>query len=104
MVRGRSWVVNRSRVVGGRGRFVWSGLVFGVLGFTRVGNISDISTISIINTVSDSLDSAVGESNIVASRGSISVTLLACSEAPSPFSIQSYARMLDNNGLKKYFS
>ena len=83
MVRGRSWVVNRGRVVRSRGRFVWSGLVFGVLGFTRVGNISDISTISIINTVSDSLDSAVGESNIVASRGSISVTLFSGTKVSS---------------------
>ena len=91
MVRGRSWVVNRGRVVRGRGRFVWSGLVFGVLGFTRVGNISDISTISIINTVSDSLDSAVRESNIVASRGSISVTLFSGTKVGS--------RVVISNGI-----
>ena len=54
----RSWV--------GRGR--------GVFGFTRVLDISDVSTISIINLVSDSLDSAIRKGNSVASRGSISIT------------------------------
>ena len=53
-----------------------------VFGFTGVLNISDVSAIT-INTVSYSLDSAIGKGNIVASRGGISVTALALSKVDS---------------------
>ena len=70
MVRGRSGVVDGSWLVSR----CWCRLVGFVFGFTRVLDISDVSTISIINLVSDSLDSAIGKGNSVASRGSISIT------------------------------
>ena len=70
MVRGRSRVVDRGRFVSG----CWGRFVGIIVGFTRVLDISDVSTISIINLVSDSLDSAIGKGNSVASRGSISIT------------------------------
>ena len=74
-------------MVGGRGRVVRSRvrswLVGFVVGLTSVLDISDISTISIINTVSDSLDPAIGKGNIVASRGSISVTLFSGTKVSS---------------------
>ena len=69
MVRCRGSVVNRCG-----GRFVGCRFVGLVFGFTRVLNISNISAIT-INTVIYSLDSAIGKGNIVASRGSISITL-----------------------------
>ena len=60
------WVVrSRSRVVRSRGRSVFS--------LTIICNISDVSTIT-INTVSYSLDSSIGKSNIVTSRSRVSVT------------------------------
>ena len=73
-------VGGRSRVVRSR---VGSWLVGFVVGLTSVLNISDISTISIINTVGDSLDPAIGKGNVVASRGSISITSLAVSKVNS---------------------
>ena len=57
-------------------------LVGCVFGFTRVLNISDVSRIS-INTVCYSLDPAVGKGNIVASRGSISITSFGLAEVNS---------------------
>ena len=73
MVRGRSWVVrSRSRVVRSRGRVVRS-RGRSVFGLTSICNISDVSTIT-INTVSYSLDSSIGKSNIVTSRSGVSVT------------------------------
>ena len=47
LVLGSRLVVSRSWLVWGRCRFVWgrSGLI--ILGFSRVGNISNIATISI---------------------------------------------------------
>ena len=76
----RSWGrVVRSWVVWGwvRGSLIRFGFVFGVDGFSRVRNISDVTTISIIDMVGDSLDSTIGKSNIVRSRGSISITSFA---------------------------
>ena len=72
MVWGRGSVVNRCgcRLVG----FVF--------GFTRVLNISNISAIT-INTVSYSLDSAIRKGNIVASRGSISITVFSLTKVDS---------------------
>ena len=61
----------------------WVGRGRGIFGFTRVGNISNVSTISIINTVSDSLDPAIGKSNSVASRGSISITRFSLTKVDS---------------------
>ena len=72
MVWGRGSMVNRC---GGR-------LVGFVFGFTRVLNISNISAIT-INTVSYSLDSAIGKGNIVASRGSISITVFSLTKVDS---------------------
>ena len=81
MIRGRSRVVDRGRVVDGS--WVGGRLVGFVFGFTRVLDISDVSTISIINLVSDSLDSAIGKGNSVASRGSISITSFGLAEVHS---------------------
>ena len=79
MIRGRSRVVDRGRVVDGS----WGWFVGFVFGFTGVLDISNISTISIINLVSDSLDSAIGKGNSVASRGSISITSFGLAEVHS---------------------
>ena len=68
VVRSRSWVVRS------RGRSVF--------GLASVCNISDISTIT-IDTVSYSLDSAIGKGNSVASRGSISITSFGLAEVNS---------------------
>ena len=57
-----------------RGGFVSGGL--GVLSFTRVGNIGDVTTVTISNVVGHSLKTAVGESDGVASLGRISITRL----------------------------
>ena len=69
---------SRSSVVDGgglvRGGFVSGGL--GVLSFTRVGNIGDVTTVTISNVVGHSLKTAVGESDGVASLGRISITRL----------------------------
>ena len=69
-----------------RGRFVsgcWGRFVSIIVGFTSVLDISNVSTISIINLVSDSLDSAIGKGNSVASRGSISITSFGLAEVYS---------------------
>ena len=79
MVRGRSRVVDRGRFV----NRCWGGFVGIVVGFTSVLDISNVSTISIINLVSDSLDSAIGKGNSVASRGSISITSFSLAEVYS---------------------
>merc|ERR1712105_149314 len=70
--RGRSSVVDGGGLV--RGGFVSGGL--GVLSFTRVGNIGDVTTVTISNVVGHSLKTAVGESHGVASLGRISITRL----------------------------
>ena len=87
MVRCRGCVVNRC----------WGGLVGCVFGFTRVLNISDVSRIS-INTVCYSLDPAVGKGNIVASRGSISITAFALSKVDSRVVISSGVSIVVNWG------
>ncbi len=69
VVRGRSRVVrSRSIRLGrvGRGR--------GVLGLTRVLDVSNISTISIVNTVGHSLDPAVGKGHVVFTGSGIAVS------------------------------
>ena len=95
MVRCRGCVVNRCgcRLVG-RCRCRLVGCVFG---FTRVLNISDVSRIS-INTVCYSLDPAVGKGNIVASRGSISVTAFALSKVDSRVVISSGVDIVVSRG------
>ena len=95
MVRCRGSMVNRcgGRLVNRcRGRLV--GCVFG---FTRVLNISDVSRIS-INTVCYSLDPAIGKGNIVASRGSISVTAFALSKVNSRVVISSGVDIVVSGG------
>ena len=79
MVRGRSRVVDRGRFVSG----CWGRFVSIIVGFTRVLDISDVSTISIINLVSDGLDSAIGKGNSVASRGSIPITRFSLTKVNS---------------------
>ena len=79
MIRGRSRVVDRGRFVSG----CWGRFVGIIVGFTSVLDISDVSTISIINLVSDSLDSAIRKGNSVASRGSISITSFGLAEVHS---------------------
>ena len=66
--RGRSWMVN--------GGWVGSRLVFRVLSFTRVGNVGNVTTVTISNVVGHSLKTAVGKSYGVASLGRISITRL----------------------------
>merc|ERR1719219_1002317 len=63
----------------------------GVSRSSRVLDISNISTISIINLVVDSLDSAIGESNRVGSSGGISITVLSSMELGS--------RVVISNGI-----
>ena len=69
---GRS--ISRCSLVG-RGRVV--------LGLSRVGNISNISTVSISNLVVDSLDPAIRKSNRVGSRGGISIPVLTMAKGSS---------------------
>ena len=61
----------------------------GVDCFTRISDISNVSTISIINTVSNSLDSAVREGYVVASRGCVSVTSFSGTKVDSRIVISS---------------
>ena len=86
-------MVHRCRLVG-RCRCRLVGCVFG---FTRVLNISNISRIS-IHTVSYSLDSAIGKGNVVASRGSISVTAFALSKVDSRVVISSGVDIIVSGG------
>ena len=87
--RGRS--VGRSRGVDGSSLVDRSSLVRSrsisrsrsILGLSRVGNISNISTVSISNLVVDSLDSAIRKSNRVGSRGGISIPVLTMVEVSS---------------------
>ena len=87
MVRSRSRVVRgRSRVVGSGSRvsgLVGFGFVFGVDGFTRVFDISDVSRVVIGNLVGDSLDTAIGQSNVVFAMGGISITSFSGSKVGS---------------------
>ena len=86
-------MVNRCRLIGRCGcRFVGS-----IFGFTRILNISDISRIS-INTVCNSLDPAIRKGNIVASRGSISVTAFALSKVDSRVVISSSVGIVVSRG------
>ena len=80
MVRGRS------RVVGSGSRVSWLvgfGFVFGVDGFTRVFDISDVSRVVIGNLVGDGLDTASGQSNMVFAMGGISITSFGGSKVGS---------------------
>ena len=81
--RGRS--ICRSRCVDGSSLVDRSSLVRSrsILGLSRVGNISNISTVSISNLVVDSLDSAIRKSNRVGSRGGISIPVLTMVEGSS---------------------
>ena len=69
----RGGLVDRGSVVN------WGGLVSGGLGvvsFTRVGNVGNVTTVTISNVVGHSLKTAVGKSYGVASLGRISITRL----------------------------
>ena len=83
--RGRS--ICRSRGVDGSSLVDRSSLVRSrsrsILGLSRVGNISNISTVSISNLVVDSLDSTIRKSNRVGSRGGISIPVLTMVEVSS---------------------
>ena len=61
----------------------WGRLVGFVFGFSSVLNISNVSAISVINTVSHSLDSSIRKSNSVASRGSIPITRFSLTKVDS---------------------
>ena len=67
----------------------WVGGCRGVDCFTRISDISNVTTISVINTVSDSLDSAVREGYVVASRGCVSVTSFSGTKVDSRVVISS---------------
>ena len=73
----RSSMVHRGRLVGS------SRLVFIILGLSRVLDISNISTVGIINLVGDSLGSAIRKGNRVGSRGGISIPVLSSLEVSS---------------------
>ena len=75
--RGVDWssLVDRSSLVRSRSR--------SILGLSGVGNISNISTVSISNLVVDSLDSAIRKSNRVGSRSGISIPVLTMVEGSS---------------------
>ena len=63
--------------------WVRGGFVRSVFGFSRVLHISDVSTISVIHTVSHSLDTTIGQSNVVFTGSSISVAVLRLTELGS---------------------
>jgi len=73
--RGRCSLVHRGRFIGSRGR--------GILRFSRVGNISNISTVGIIYFVVDSLKSTIRKSNRVRSTGGITISVLSSLEVSS---------------------
>merc|ERR1719244_49227 len=75
----------------GRCSLVDGSMSNGVSRSSRVLDISNISTIGIINLVVDSLDSAIGKSNRVGSSGGISITVLSCMELSS--------RVVISNGI-----
>merc|ERR1719244_2150332 len=75
----------------GRDSFVDRSMSNGVSRSSRVLDISNISTIGIINLVVDSLDSAVRKSNRVGSSGGISITVLSSMELGS--------RVVISNGI-----
>ena len=70
-----SSLVDRSSLVRSRSR--------SILGLSRVGNISNISTVSVSNLVVHSLDSAIRKSNRVGSRGGIPIPALTMVEGSS---------------------
>ena len=86
-VVGRSRSICRSRGVDGSSLVDRSSLVRSwsrsILGLSRVGNISNISTVGISNLVVDSLDSTIRKSNRVGSRGGISIPALTMVEGSS---------------------
>ena len=61
-------MVGRSRLVRGRGR--------GILGLSGVGDISNITAVSISNIVVDSLCATIRQSYAVGARGRITITTL----------------------------
>ena len=67
----------------GRDSLVDGSMSNGVSRSSSVLDISNISTIGIINLVVDSLDSAIRKSNRVGSRGSISISILSSLEVGS---------------------
>ena len=83
---GRDRSIGRGRSVG-RGRSISRCGLVGrgrvLLGLSRVGNISNISTVSISNLVVDSLDPAIRKSNRVGSRGGISIPVLTMAKGSS---------------------
>ena len=77
-----------NRVGGGRG----------VDCFTRISDISNVSTISIINTVSNSLDPAVREGYVVTSRGCVSITSFSGTKVDSRVVISSGVDIVVSGG------
>merc|ERR1719244_763034 len=75
----------------GRDSFVDRSMSNGVSRSSRVLDISNISTIGIINLVVDCLDSAIRKSNRVGSSGGISITVLSSMELGS--------RVVISNGI-----
>ena len=69
-----------------RGNFgwvVWGWFVFGVLSYTFVFDISDISTISIIDGIGDNLGATIGKIYTVFTIGSITITVFIGSKVSS---------------------
>ena len=70
----------------------------GVDCFTRISDISNVSTISIINTVSNSLDPAVREGYVVTSRGCVSITSFSGTKVDSRVVISSGVDIVVSGG------
>ena len=99
VVDGSGVVGSGSGVIGSRGSLVGSGrLVGSVLGFTRVLDIGDVSTISVIHTVSHGLDSAVGKSHVVFTVGGITITSFVGTEIGSGVIISNGVSVIVSGG------
>ena len=84
MVRSRGWVI-------------WGRFVFWVLGNTFVLDISDISTIGIIDGISNDLSTAIGKIYTVFTIGSITITVLIGSKVSSRVVISNSIAVLVNS-------
>ena len=74
-------VVSWSSMYWGRMSLDWSGTV---VGFSRIGHISNIARVSVGHMVFHSLDAAIRKSNMVLAGCGVSVTSLICLLYTSP--------------------